>query len=507
MTYTKKVVKGVLWVMTSSFLAAIFAYLVKLLIARNLSQENFGLTYGIVALFGLISIFAHFGLNETLSKYISEFRIKKQFSNIKFSIVFAFLTQLAVNAIATAIIFFSAHYLAIHYFKNPAAELIIKLFAITFFLAPFEFIVIAAFQGFQRIKLYSFATLMRPVFLFFATLILFFLGYNILSYPFAMIGVFALTFFVYIPIFFRNVFPEFSKIKLQFKKNLSKKLILFAIPVVISSSAFVVLSYTDTLMITYFKTLQDVAYYNVAVPTAQVLGLISTSVATVLLPISSEIWTKNKDLLIDAAKKIYKFASIIILPASFALFSFSDFVIITLFGAEYAPASSALKILSIGGIFLTLGQINITFLYGTGKPRYNSIIVWVAAIINLCLNFYMVPRFGINGAAFSTAFSFGLMLLLSQLTVKRLMGIAEDLPAILKTIGCAIVFIASIYLLKNTLNISALPKIIISLLLASVIYVTLLLATKTISLAELRDIWRATFIQKRSAVYMPPEQE
>ena len=76
--YTKKMVGGVAIVFLAGFFTALVAYLVRILLARNLSADNFGLIYAVLAAFGLLSVFQTLGLNEALVKYVSEFLAKNK---------------------------------------------------------------------------------------------------------------------------------------------------------------------------------------------------------------------------------------------------------------------------------------------------------------------------------------------------------------------------------------------------------------------------------------------
>ena len=60
----------------------------------------------------------------------------------------------------------------------------------------------------------------------------------------------------------------------------------------------------------------------------------------------------------------------------------------------------------------------------TGHERPAQRIVWIAAMGNLALNLWAIPRFGIEGAAVATAFSMALWNVAAAVAVKRLLGLS-----------------------------------------------------------------------------------
>ena len=71
------------WIYLFTFLAAPLGYLIRILYARTLSVEEFGLIYSIIGFIALISIFNDLGFSETLNYYATRFYEKKQYAKVK----------------------------------------------------------------------------------------------------------------------------------------------------------------------------------------------------------------------------------------------------------------------------------------------------------------------------------------------------------------------------------------------------------------------------------------
>lgn len=487
MSYTKKVLQGTVIVFVMSLFSSVFAYLLRVVLARNLSQAEYGLVYSILALFGFFAIFQHMGLNEALIKYIAEFNVKKQFQKIKSAILFVLGFQFLTAAIFGLLGVFLADWLAANYFHDPEAAFLTKIFAISIFLSPTDVLFSVVFQAFQRMDLHSLVKFLRMGFVLLATFVLLRLGFGIVSPMLAYVLVYIFN-FVYYPLFTKKVFPEFNQLKFQFDSPLFRKLFAFGIPVIITSFAGLVITYTDTIMITYFRGLEEVALYNASLPTAKLLWMISESLIIVLFPLSTELWLKNKAYLRDGLQLVYKYTLLVVLPAAGVLFVFPETALSLLFGQNYVSASFALQVLSVGAVILTLANINTTVLSGIGKPKLNSKIIVFASVFNIVGNLILIPFFGYVGGAVSTILAFIIILWFNTSALKKFVKIKIPFLSWAKTLFCSIIFILVAVLLKNLLSINVIAELTISLVTASLVYIILLFVTRTVTREEIRGI-------------------
>ncbi len=115
--YAKKLISNSVVLAIASFLSLIFSYLLRVVLAKNLSVSNFGLIYAIISLFTFFSLFQHLGLNSALVRYISKFNVEKKYGEIKSSIILVFSFQFLSSFFISLIFFLSGDYLAVIYFK------------------------------------------------------------------------------------------------------------------------------------------------------------------------------------------------------------------------------------------------------------------------------------------------------------------------------------------------------------------------------------------------------
>ncbi|TKJ17339.1 hypothetical protein CEE44_02280 [Candidatus Woesearchaeota archaeon B3_Woes] len=488
--YTKKAIHGAGYVFIISVLSAFFGYLLRLLLARNLTQTEYGMFYAIYSLSIFSIIFNNLGTGQALVKFIPEFKTNKKFNLIKNSIINVSIIQLVISTIIVIILFASSDFLALNYFHNLQASLIIKLFAFIFFFRSFLSLLVYIFQGFQKMKYFAFVDFLRTFLIFIIAsggFILF--GKNILvptiAYLFAPLIL--LPFFYFF--FFKKTFPLFSKLKYSFDKNLMKKLVLFGAPLMLMVVGIMILNHTDTLMLTYFSGLDQVGLYNAALPTANVLGYFSIALMTVLFPLSSELWTKgHKKQLIEGINTLYKYSFITIFPIALTMFSFPETILNILFGNTYIQASNVLRILSLGVILMTITRINFSAISGIGKPKLNARIILIGAIFNLILNFILIPLYGMMGAAITTFFGYLLMMGLSISNLKKLVKIHIPFKYWTKSLFIGLIFISLISYLKYALVLNVYLEIIIIFGIVGLIYIVLVFLFNLLTIKEVKKI-------------------
>jgi len=179
--YTKLAVKGVTTVFILTMLAAFLGYIVRVLLAKYLSMEEFGLFYAVFSFLGLWGIFKNLGFDKALIKFIPELQHEEKNDLIKSSIIYVSIVQLITNTIFIVLIYLLSNYLSVHFFRSTQASIVLKLMAIAFFIDSFTFTLKFAFQGFQKMMLFAGIDLVRMVLILSIAFIGFKLNYKLLS--------------------------------------------------------------------------------------------------------------------------------------------------------------------------------------------------------------------------------------------------------------------------------------------------------------------------------------
>src|SRR3989344_3409603 len=416
--YAQKAFRGAGITLIFSVLASLVAYITRVVLARKLTPEEFGLFFAIFNFVIFFLFFRDLGLPQALVKYIAEFKILQKYNGIKTAIVSVFTFQLLSSAAFSLFFFLAAEFLAENYFHHPLADPILKFLAVYTILSVLFIVIKSIFQGLQLITWYASVELLKNGIVLGLILLFLALGRTLFAPVLAYVLVSILLFVIYFPFVLYGF--NFFQHKLENFKDITAKLFRFGIPVIATDIGGKVIGYIDTIILTYYVSLTEVGIYNVVLPSALVFVFLSKAISSVLFPLSTELWTRNKtSTLSHGLNLIHKYIFILILPVLVALAVYSKFLIITFFGSEYSSGSLALQILIVGVGFYVAASTSINVISGIGKPKAVTIIILSVAALNTILNLIFIPLYGINGAAATTTLSYLLMLIWSTIMAAK----------------------------------------------------------------------------------------
>lgn len=174
-----------------------------------------------------------------------------------------------------------------------------------------------------------------------------------------------------------------------------------------SSALLAMPGYTDSLALAFFKGLESAALYNIAIPLVQLVQGFLLIFPIVFLPISAELWKAGD---IRQLRRIYAIALISGVAGAagcvLAFGLFGRFAVRLLFNARFEAAAPAATILAGGCALFALGSFLLQFLNGGGRQREAFYAAAAGIAVNIAGHLTLTPRFGVEGAAFTTALSY-----------------------------------------------------------------------------------------------------
>jgi len=451
--YFERGAKGTFVVALFTLLAYLAGYFTRLVLARTLSPDDFGLFYSVFALFMFICVFTDLGYGSSLVKFIPDLLSKNKKKFIIKAIFNVFWVTTGLTLLFCVLLFLASGFLSTNYFRVSSASELIILFVFILLLNNILNLMQSILQGLQDMFSYGFFYFMsKAMFLVFCVvLILLGMRGSIMPGLAYLLGVVVVIAIFAYPIYrrVRNIHP----VVLGRDKLLLAKMTGFALPNMFTVLAGTVIGYINTLILTYFVPLSVVGIYNAILPTVIMLNYFGVTVAAVFFPMASELWAKKDHTRLNQAlAMIYRYSLVLILPFVIATLFFSETILRVLFGESFVMGAMAMRILSIGVIFLSLAQVNYSLLNGIGKPREITKITVVAAVFNAVGNILVIPKFGIEGSAVVTTLSYLLMLVWSYIITRKNVGFRFE--KMFRVLISSLVFVAAIYLLKRSLSLS-----------------------------------------------------
>lgn len=426
-----KIARGSTVILLGSFIFRIGGYIYRFSMAYLLGPAGYGILGLTLPLMGILQLSAEGGIPPAVAKYIAGYKAKNQDYMIKQIIKTSSKLILIMGFIFSIVILFLAETLAINIFHKPEALVPFQMIAL---ITPFSVItgeLKGIFQGFYQMTNIVITKAFEQSFMIIFAVILVLANYYVagavigtaIGYLAAAVAGFML--------FWKFIGSRMFRAKDSSKKNvlnfkaefeLAKMLLIFSIPVVITSLAELALYDMGTFVIGAYMPSEYVGYYNAASPIARLPLIISMAVATAVLPATSEAFSVNNHVLLKTyVHQAFRYVTIIVLPLCVGTILFSTPIIDLLFPG-YAYGSDALKILAAGMLFFTIYTVSASISQGMGKPFIPMYALLGGTIFELVGSIILVPYYGINGAALATTLA--ALIIMSTVAWKTL-GLAQ----------------------------------------------------------------------------------
>ncbi|MDA8763410.1 oligosaccharide flippase family protein [Flavobacteriaceae bacterium] len=357
-----------------------------------------GLVVALLALSNLVQPFISFGVQHAVIKFFSSCETKEEKDKL---LSFSLLFPLIVFIILLIITFFFHHQITdfIATENEEMGKYAYLILAVAFSTALFE-----VFYNWLRIQLYSvFGNFLKEFFpraLIFTLLLIYaFGGLDLDGFIMALILGYYLRLLLVVVYSLIKYTPKFSfALPLQFKSILRYSLLIF-----MSGTAASLILDIDKSMISNILTVENVAYYSVAIFIAAVIEFPGRAMFQIISPLVAKALNDEDDptllkLLKKSANNLLLISGLLFLLINLNLNDFYAWVNL----GDYIVALEVVFIVSIGKLFtMSLGCLNNIIT----NSKYYAYVFWfstTSAVLAVVLNLYLIQWYGIIGAAYAT---------------------------------------------------------------------------------------------------------
>lgn len=235
--------------------------------------------------------------------------------------------------------------------------------------------------------------------------------------------------------------------KIDWKKHLPPVLLMFSL--ILSQTIY---CNSDVTMLGLMKGDHEVGLYSVSVKIYTIVNTLVASIAYVVMPKMSYWFTlKNYEEINRLLKYALNFIIVLGMPCITGITAIAPELIDLISGEAYLEAATSLLILMIALAASFAGGFigNIIFL-PSGREHICLKSGIVSALVNVIANFILIPQFGLNAAAATTAFSEIVSLLIGIRYVEKEVRIEGIKKMVLSpAVGCVSI-LAVVFLLRLT---------------------------------------------------------
>jgi O-antigen/teichoic acid export membrane protein len=405
---TEKIGKGTVVVYIEQIVNAVCSFFISILLARYFSTTDYGLWKLFASVTILFTFTSSFGIEVSLIRYIPEFLIKKQFAWINKLISYSVTVRILVllilfiavytnratldTSFKTGVLFQDLivptfGYLTIYHINTIIGRSILTAYGLRYLLGYIKIatkiLSLAGIYLITDMKL-GFKEVLQLLLLIQTIELLIFL---LISGKKIKYNVFEKSFLD------KTVFP-------------SRRILAFSLPNYFFLSGQVFRDYTvDNFVISHYLTLEDVAFYGVAIAFPTYFRNFSPGrmLHGVLLPEFVKNYTldPSKEKLQFGFSFLQKINIVILWPAYLVFILLAGEIITFVYGENYVYSVFPAQLLLIFSIVQTLSDP--FYLICNTIEKSNIVFqttIW--GLINLLGNLVLVPKYGIEGAAIAT---------------------------------------------------------------------------------------------------------
>ncbi len=227
-----------------------------------------------------------------------------------------------------------------------------------------------------------------------------------------------------------------KRIQLVFSVTIFKELTHFGlpfIPTILGASLMVSL---DRIFLKYFFDTATAGVYGAGCRIAMVLSLLIKAFQFAWEPFIASSY-QEKDAPVLYGKIFTYFALITTLFFVFMTLFVQDIVRLnfgkyTFLGKEYFESISIIPVIMLGSLFYGFFLNFIPGVYVRKKSIYFPVITGIAALINLVLNWLLIPVYAMQGAAWSTVVAYLIMMIGMYLVNQRLFPVPYEYGRLMK---------------------------------------------------------------------------
>ena len=377
-------------VFTENILSKGFNFILIILIARTLGPEKYGVYSFVTVSILFLGTFLDFSMENSAVRFSGKYQNKREEI---FGVYLIFKTATLTILFFLALLFPAA---IIMLLNKPQIEKYLLIIFIGCAVESYQYIITTYLQSLERFTaraLINAGVFLARLLSIFALLQLSVSNIRIISFFFALSGLpFILLCFKY--------FINFSKAIFSYKISgkLLKEILHYAKWLVLGSLAMNIMTRLDFYIIVSFLSFREAGLYNSAFQLVSPLVIISLVFGKVLLPKVSK-YTESFQIKAYIRKVVKIGAAISILLI--LIVPFCKDIILFIFGGKFIEAFGVFRILLVSHIFTLWNvMLGIAF-YSMGYSKYMAIGAYIELVVFTICSFILVPRLGMEGAAWS----------------------------------------------------------------------------------------------------------
>lgn len=452
-----KIAQGTFFIFAITFFGLGLNYLYNIFLARWLGAERFGLYALGLSVFNLLATLSLMGLDNAALRFIPGVSSVGDFPSMK-KIIRNTLRLGCFTGVGAAILLaVSGSYLSNVLYQTRDLEPVFLAFAFAIPAYVFSSILLSTLQALQDVRWRMVVRYVsEPLARILLTAMLLFLGWALKA---ALIG-FIVALWVSVVIAYIGLTRILKKIDthvgpVEHAEPTRVDIMGYVLPLLFGMLFSAAANRSDVILLGYFNGAKDTGIYAAALISAAILSIIIQSLESFMAPLLSESLALGKR---QQTREIYtlslRWSVLLGFPLLFCFILFSR-EILGFYGEDFQRAALCFVLLTIGQfINLATGSAN-SILLVLGKSKVVMINEFFKSVLQIAMNIFLIPLYGIVGAAISMLVSLTALNVLRLVEVYKILGIQPYEGDLMKPVAAAAAISLLIVLGKGVINGSA----------------------------------------------------
>ncbi len=408
-----KVAKGAAIIFAGLIFARLVNYSYQILVTKIAGAAEFGLFFLGVSTLAVAAGVAVLGFDSGVARFAPYYIGGKEKSKLRGVLRGAFLLSLLNGAVAGAILWLFSGTLAGLYFGDQAERgaVIIRICAVILPFAVSRLVLVKSIVAFQKIG-YRVAVnqFTGPIVRLTLTAVLLGAGMAAEGAILAYAASELVCWFALLWILQTRVHPLFGSGGGGFDL---KPFMLYCLPLVLSGLVMQVMNYIDAFMAGYFLNPVQVGIFGAAARLAALVALGVELLNPLFLSITTGAFAQgNHKLVGDTFNNNNRWYLFLGLPVVCLLAILAPQAMTLVWGGQFGEGANVLALLAVGRTVYYLSATSMLLLSMYARTKLILLLNIAAASVNVALNWWLIPRLGIEGAALATSCSLTLHALL-----------------------------------------------------------------------------------------------
>ena len=443
------------------------------LLTKNLPISEYGVWVQISVTIGLVPAVALLGLPYAMVRFLPSAKGREAIQEIFYSM--AAIIALSGLVAATGI-FLLAEPIASALFDGRL--IIVQYLSILVFLECLISIPFTYFRSVQQIKKYSAFNFSKVFFSLLLVIYFVHAGKGILGAVEGLLIADILIFLVMIYFVISDLGTSFPKFK-----NL-KEYLAFGMPTIPSNLSNWIVNSSNRYAIGLLMGTTFVGYFSPGYTLGNMINLFIAPLSFILPATLSKHYDEHET---DEVRAILgfslKFFLALGIPAAFGLSLLSRPILNVLSTPEIAAQGYLITpFMALGALFLGAYAVIVQILVLQKKTMLIGVIWSVAAMLNLVLNFILIPYMGIMGAATTALLAFSFAYFITVFGANRYIAFHFDYKFLLKSITASVVMSILLILMHP----EGLVSLLAAILTAALVYFVVLFVIKGVNAQEIK---------------------